>query len=95
MKIDYRWLAQAIAFVGCIYSFLQIWERSKQLFIGYSGRDVLIIATHALLFLFCFFVMALTSYLKQKLSGTLKNSIPFFEKLISKLGLVSTTPKSE
>ncbi len=84
MKINLRWLVQAIAFIGCIYFFMKIWSASKQIFVGASS-DFVTMTLYALLFLLCFFVMAITSYLKQKHNGTLKNSILFFEKLLSPL----------
>lgn len=87
MKINLRWLIQAIAFVGCIFFFLKIWEQSKLLILDYSNSGLLLLSAYALFFLFCFFIMALTSYLKQKFNGTLKNRIPFFEKLLAKIGL--------
>lgn len=87
MKINLRWIVQAIAFIGCIFFFLQIWNTSKQLFEGLAASDLLLILVYGILFLLCFLLMAVTSYLKQKFNGTLKNSIPLFEKLLSRLGL--------
>lgn len=88
MVINLRWLVQALAFVGCIYAFMQIWDASKMLLVGGGeGRLWLGIGLNALMFVFCFFLLTVTSYLKQKKNGTLKNPIPFFEKLLSKLGL--------
>jgi NAD/NADP transhydrogenase beta subunit len=87
MKIDVRWMVQAVAFIGCIFFFIKIWEKSKLFFERITLSDVLGLATYAILFLICFFIMAVTSYLKQRHNGTLKNQIPFFEKLISKFGL--------
>jgi len=87
MKINLRWTIQALAFIGCIYFFMNIWNRSKALLVSASGSDLVFIGVNGVLFGFCFFIMALTSYLKQRNNGTLKNPIPFFEKLLSKLGL--------
>ena len=87
MKINARWLVQALAFIGCIYFFLNIWNKSKEILASSSTGDWFLIGVNLLLFLACFFVMAVTSYLKQKHNGTLKNPIPFFEKLLSRLGL--------
>lgn len=87
MKINARWLVQALAFIGCIFFFMLMWERSKQMLVETSGRDVAVMLLYLGLFLVCFFVMGVTSYLKQKNNGTLKNPIPFFEKLLSRLGL--------
>ncbi|NIR48862.1 hypothetical protein GWO43_10520 [candidate division KSB1 bacterium] len=87
MKINLRWVIQALAFIGCVYFFMNIWNESKQIFATASDPDFLFIGFNGLLFLICFFVMALTSYLKQKNNGTLKNPIPLFEKLLSKIGL--------
>jgi len=88
MNINLRWIVQALAFIGCIFFFLKVWNTSKQVLAGPSGGEVIAMTLYALLFLVCFFVMAVTSYLKQKHNGTLKNPIPFFEKLLSKFGLV-------
>ena len=87
MKINLRWLVQAMAFIGCIFFFLKIWNKSKELLTGFEDSDLLLIGIYGVLFLVCFFLMAVTSYLKQKFNGTLKNQIPLFEKLLSKLGL--------
>jgi len=87
MKINLRWLVQAFAFIGCIIFFIKIWNKSKELLTGFAASDLLLIGIYGLLFLVCFFLMTVTSYLKQKFSGTLKNQIPLFEKLLSKLGL--------
>ena len=87
MKINLRWAIQALAFIGCIYFFLQVWEGSKQLIIQFSAVQLITLSVYVLLFLICFFLMAVTSYLKQKLNGTLKNPIPFFEKLLASFRL--------
>ncbi len=87
MKINLRWMIQAFAFIGCIFFFLKIWNKSKEIITGFAASDLLLIGIYGILFLVCFFLMAVTSYLKQKFSGTLKNQIPLFEKLLSKLGL--------
>ena len=87
MKINLRWLIQAVAFVGCIFFFLKIWDQSKTMILHYSNTGLLFLSAYVLCFLFFFFIMALTSYLKQKFNGTLKNQIPFFEKLLSKIDL--------
>ncbi|MFQ5823863.1 MAG: hypothetical protein ACE5JB_07405 [bacterium] len=88
MKINIRWLMQACAFIGCTFFFIKIWDKSKQLFHSHAGRDFLMLGVYGILFFVCFFVMAVTSYLKQKYNGTLKNPIPIFEKILSKIGLV-------
>ncbi|MFQ5648700.1 MAG: hypothetical protein ACE5IY_02050 [bacterium] len=87
MKFSPRWLIQAAAFIGCIFFFLEIWQRSKQMLVSASTRDVWLLVLHGSLFLGCFFVMALTSYLKQRKNGTLENPLPFFEKVLAKMGL--------
>lgn len=95
IQINYRWLLQAAAFIGCIYAFLQIWERSKRLIVTFDLVEFLLISVFGLLFLICFFLMAVTSYLKQKVNGTLKNPIPLFEKVIARYGLTSLATKKE
>ncbi len=87
MKINLRWAVQAIAFIGCIFFFLKIWNTSKELLAGFAASDLILFGIYGVLFLVCFFLMAVTSYLKHKFNGTLKNQIPLFEKLLSKLGL--------
>ncbi len=92
MSLNRRWLLQAIAFVGCIFAFLQIWEISQQMIAGSRSSGIGLIATYALLFLFCFLLMAITSYLKQKANGTLQNKINWFEKLIVRFHLLALIP---
>ncbi len=87
MKLNIRWQVQAFAFIGCLFFFMKIWHISKQLLVGKTLSDFLSIAIYGILFFICFFIMVVTSYLKQKNNGTLKNPIPFFEKLLSKSGL--------
>lgn len=87
MQINTRWIVQAVAFIGCIYFFIQIWEISKQWLAGADSVNVLILVLYFFLFIICFFVMAITSYLKQRNNGTLKNSIPLFERLLARMGL--------
>ncbi|MFQ5603234.1 MAG: hypothetical protein ACE5HS_08190 [bacterium] len=86
MKINVRWLIQALAFIGCIFSFIQIWERSKNIFHVQMKVDFIGLSLFGALFLLCFLVMAITSYLKQKTNGTLRNPIPLFEKVLAKFG---------
>ncbi|MFQ5771776.1 MAG: hypothetical protein ACE5HX_14675 [bacterium] len=88
MNLNLRWIVQAVAFIGCIFFFINIWEKSKQLLVNFNSSGVVIIGIYTILFLLCFLLMAITSYLKQKFNGTLKNPIPFFEKILSKIGLV-------
>lgn len=87
MKINLRWLIQAVAFVGCIYFFLQVWGLSKEYIFEAETKALVFIFLNGALFLICFFVMALTSYLKQKFNSTLKNKIAFFEKLIARMDI--------
>ena len=84
MKINLRWIVQALAFIGCIVFFIKIWNTSKELLAGLDASYLILIGIYGVLFLACFFLMAVTSYLKQKFNGTLKNQIPLFEKLLSR-----------
>jgi len=95
IKLNYRWLLQALAFVGCIFSFLQMWELSKQLLTGAANFSIVSLIAYLVLFVICFFLMALTSYLKQQLSGTLKNRIALFEKIVDKFHLAALVRKSD
>lgn len=87
MKINLRWIVQAIAFLGAIWSFVRMLEASKLAMQGMASQALQSLFLYALLFLFCFFLLVLTSYLKQKRSGTLKNPIRLFERLLALLGL--------
>ena len=60
MKINLRWAVQAIAFIGCIFFFLKIWNTSKELLSGFAASDLLLIGIYGVLFLVCFFLMGLT-----------------------------------
>ncbi len=86
MKVNLRWVVQAAAFIGCIYFFMNAWNASKSWLLA-GTNQALTVALNGGLFLVCFLVMAVTSYIKQKQNGTLKNPIAFFEKLLSKIGL--------
>jgi len=87
VKVDTRWIVQAAAYVGAIWAFVQMWEVSKVLLAGADAGAVRSLIAYAFLFLACFMVLAITSYLKQRRNGTLKNRIRFFERLLSILGL--------
>lgn len=87
MKINLRWIVQALAYVGAIWAFVQLWDLSKlALITGIGGvlpKALLFVAA----FSFCFFVLFVTSYLKQRQNGTLKNRIALFERLLNVLRL--------
>ncbi len=93
--MSYRWAIQALAFVGCIYFFLKIWELSKIIVAGAETPNLIFMILYILAFMFCFFCLALTSYLKQKNNATLQNPILFFERLIELFGLSGLPDKKE
>jgi len=95
LKPNYRWLLQAFAFIGSVFFFLQIWEKSQMMFVKSTFFDWMLIAIYVVFFFFCFFLMGITSYLKQKGNDTLKNSIPLFEWIIEKFHLMDLLLKKE
>lgn len=83
MRLNLRWLVQAVALILGIYCFKQLFERSKELLFSFSIHVLLLWSSFFLLFAFCFLLLMFTSYLKERGSNSLKNPISFFEKLVS------------
>jgi hypothetical protein len=80
-------MVQAASFVVAVWSFIQMWDLSKLLLTGAGSQGGLKLAAYGILFLLSFFVLGVTSYLKQRQNGTLKNRIGLFERVLSILGL--------
>jgi hypothetical protein len=89
IKLNLRWLVQALALILSIASFTRIFNFSKTLVAGFSGDQLLPFLFWLCLFLFSFFLLMFTSYLKQRANFTLRNRVGFFEKLIHALHLES------
>jgi len=82
IKLNLRWLVQACALVLSIASFTRIFNASKSLMGNFSTDQVLPFVLWVLLFLFSFFLLMFTSYLKQRGNFTLRHRLNSFEKLI-------------
>lgn len=87
MRINWRWLVQALALIGGIYCFKRAFDTGKVLTVNFSTNGAFIIGVYFLLFVFCFFILMFTSYLKERGGNTLKNRITVFEKLVVRLRL--------
>lgn len=87
IKLNLRWLIQALSLALSIVCFTIIFDASKALFEAPSSKLVVSLLGWALLFCFSFFVLMFTSYLKQRANFTLRNPIPLFERLVRGLGL--------
>jgi hypothetical protein len=87
IKLNLRWLVQALALILSIASFTKIFNSSKTLLIDFSSDKFFPFLFWLALFLFGFFLLMFTSYLKQRANFTLRNRIGPFEKLIHALRL--------
>lgn len=87
IRLNWRWVVQALALMAGIYFFMRAFDTSKSLLIDFSFIIVLNWAVWVLLFSFCFLALMFTSYLKERGSGTLRKRIAIFEKLVAALHL--------
>ena len=87
IKLNLRWLVQALALILSIASFTKIFNSSKTLLADFSADKFFPFLFWAILFLFAFFLLMFTSYLKQRANFTLRNRVRWFEKLIHALHL--------
>ena len=87
IKLNIRWFIQALSLVLSIVAFSKSFELSKHIFVAFSQGTVIQLTLWVALFLFSFFMLMLTSYLKQRGNATLQKPIVFFEKLLRFLKL--------
>jgi hypothetical protein len=87
IRLNWRWVVQALALLAGIYFFMRAFDTSKLLLADFSFTIILNLAAWFLLFSFCFFALMFTSYLKERGSGTLRKRIAIFEKLVAALHL--------
>ncbi len=87
IRLNWRWAVQALALIAGIYFFMRAFDISKSLLTDFSFIVILNWTIWFLLFAFCFFVLMFTSYLKERGSGTLRQRIAIFEKLVAALHL--------
>ncbi len=93
MKINLRWLIQAISLILGIYFFKLLFDNSKILFASFSTSILLTWLGYFFLFVLCFFLLLFTSYLKERGGNTLKHRIVFFERLVTLLNLNDFTER--
>ena len=87
IKLNLRWLVQALALILSIASFTRIFNFSKILVANFSSGQLLPFLFWVCLFLFAFFLLMFTSYLKQRANFTLRNRVKLFERLVHALHL--------
>lgn len=87
IRLNWRWVVQAVALIAGIYFFMRAFDTSKALLFDFSLNVFLNWAIWVLLFSFCFYGLMFTSYLKERGSGTLRKRIDMFEKLVVALHL--------
>jgi hypothetical protein len=87
MKINLRWLVQAVSLILGIYFFKLLFENSKTLFFNFSINTLFAWLGFFFLFALCFFLLLFTSYLKERGGNTLKHRIALFERVVALLGL--------
>ena len=87
IKLNLRWLVQAVALLLSIAGFTRLFDSSKTLLRDFSWEKFVPFLLWALLFLCGFFLLLFTSYLKQRGNFTLRNRIAPFEKMIRLLHL--------
>jgi len=93
MKINFRWVVQAVALICGIYFFKLLFENSKILFFNFSINTLRTWLGFFLLFAVCFFLLLFTSYLKARGNNTLKHRMMLFERLVMFLSLDSFTER--
>jgi hypothetical protein len=82
IRVNWRWVAQAVALMAGIYFFKLAFDFSKILLFKFTLGGVLVWSVWVLLFAFCFLALMFMSYLKERGSGTLRKRIAIFEKLV-------------
>jgi len=88
IRVNWRWLVQALALMAGIYFFKRAFDTGKALAANFSTNGMLLTwSGWVLLFALCFFALMFTSYLKERGGNTLKNRIAIFEKLVVLLHL--------
>jgi len=94
IRVNWRWSVQAIALIAGIYFFKLAFDSSKTLLTNFSVRGVLIWSVWIFLFAVCFLALMVTSYLKERGSGTLRKRIAIFEKIVVVLHLENYSENS-
>ncbi len=87
IKLNLRWLVQALALLAGIACFSVLFEASKALFHQPSGKTIAAVAGWFLLFGLSFVILLFTSYLKQRANFTLRRRLASFEWLVRLLHL--------
>jgi len=87
IKLNLRWLVQALALLVSIACFSILFEASKALFHQPSGKMIAVMVGWFLLFGLSFMLLLFTSYLKQRANFTLRRRLASFERLVRLLHL--------
>ncbi len=87
IKLNLRWLVQALALLLSIAGFTKIFNASKNLITDFSADRLTAFLLWIFIFLFSFFLLLFTSYLKQRGNFTLRRRLAWFEKLLRILRL--------
>lgn len=87
IRMNWRWVIQALALIAGIYFFKLAFDRGKTLATEFSTAGLFVMSVSIVLFALCFFALMFTSYLKERGGNTLKNRIAMFEKLVVLLRL--------
>lgn len=87
IKLNLRWLIQALSLALSIYCFTILFDASKALFHQPSTPVIFSLLGWLSLFCFSFFILMFTSYLKQRANFTLRRQLPLFERIVRRLHL--------
>lgn len=87
IKLNLRWLVQALALLAGIACFSAFFDSSKTLFRQPTGAAIAAVLGWLLLFSFSFLLLLFTSYLKQRANFTLRRRLASFERLVRLLHL--------
>jgi hypothetical protein len=87
IRINWRWVVQAISLALGIFFFMQAFDTSKSLLMDFSLALLAGWVGWILLFAVCFFALMFTSYLKERGNRTLRKRMAVFEKLVMLLQL--------
>jgi len=87
IKINLRWLAQALALVFGIVCVTRLFDSSRALFVELSAGSIFNSLMWLVLLGLSLTTLAFTSYLKQRANFTLRHRLFWFERMISLLRL--------
>ncbi|MDZ7268634.1 MAG: hypothetical protein ONB48_12930 [candidate division KSB1 bacterium] len=95
IKLNLRWLVQALALLAGIACFSTLFDSSKALLHQPTGETIAAVLGWFLLFCLSFFVLLFTSYLKQRANFTLRRRLAGFERLVHLLHLADYRERTD